>query len=248
VRRLNTAAKLQIVAEVVEGTFPDSQVETRRRLVAAADVRAFGARQTVIPQGDETRVGLVLEGHLGFRRTTIDGREVIPRVVSRGSIGPFLSMVNRPASAELLALSPSRVALWSGSEVRGLAADDPGFALDLLEHVMFAFEEIVERLDGLLYQNALRRVARVLDQHADIIFGDEAAVTRSYLPALIGTSREMTGRVLRQLESDGLVQRIGRDRLRLLDAAGLARAAAAPSRDSRARNKFLAAPGSPMQE
>ena len=89
-------------------------------------------------------------------------------------------------------------------------------------------------MDGLLYQNALRRVARVLDQHAEIIFGDEAVVTRAYLPALVGTSREMTGRVLRQLEADGVVERIGRQRLRLLDAWGLARTAAAAARPATA--------------
>jgi CRP-like cAMP-binding protein len=53
-------------------------------------------------------------------------------------------------------------------------------------------------------------------------------MTRAYLPALVGTSREMTGRVLRQLESDGIVRRVGRDRLRLLDADRLALAAAPP--------------------
>ena len=113
--------------------------------------------------------------------------------------------------------------------MQALAARDAGFAVDLLQHVMSAFEEVVDRMDGLLYQDALRRVARILDQHADIIFGEEAVVTRAYLPALVGTSREMTGRVLRRLESEGVVQRVGRDRLRLLDASGLARTAAGPS-------------------
>jgi len=82
-------------------------------------------------------------------------------------------------------------------------------------------------MDGLLYQNALRRVARVLDQHAAIVFGDEPVVPRTYIPALVGTSREMTGRVLRLLESDGVVERIGRDRLRLLDRDRLTSIAAA---------------------
>ena len=72
-------------------------------------------------------------------------------------------------------------------------------------------------------------------------------VTRSYLPALVGTSREMTGRVLRQLEAEGVVERIGRGRLRLLDAAELTRTAA-PSPDPGARNKFLVARDSAMQE
>jgi CRP-like cAMP-binding protein len=216
-------------AEVLRSAFPRSSPLTQRTLLAGADIQAFRPSQTVVDQGEESRIGLLLKGHLGFRRTTVDGREVMPRIVSRGDIGPFMPFAGRPSTAEGVALSPSCVAFWSGSDVQALASRDAGFAVDLLQHVMSAFEEVVDRMDGLLYQDALRRVARILDQHADIIFGEDAVVTRAYLPALVGTSREMTGRVLRRLESDGVVQRVGRDRLRLLDPSGLARTAAGPS-------------------
>jgi len=244
---LITPADLETVAEVLDETFPGARPETRRALISSAEVRTFRARQSVVAQGDDTHFGLVLEGHLGLRRTTVDGRELMPLIVSRGQLGPALPIAGRPSSVELLGLSPGRIALWSSHDVQALAAGDAGFALALLEHVLLAVEEVVERMDGLLYQNAQRRVARVLDQHAEIIFGDQAVVPRSYLPALVGTSREMTGRVLRELETEGVVERIGRGRLRLLDAARLAQTAA-PSRDTGARNKFLVAGGSPMQE
>lgn len=128
--------------------------------------------------------------------------------------------------------------------MHALAAADAGFAMDLLGQVLRAFEEIVDRLNGLHDQNAMRRVSCVLDQHAEVIFGEEAIVT------LVGTSREMTGRVLRQLESDGIVERIGKERPRLVDAAGLARVAASPptTRDGTARNMFLAPQARPVQE
>jgi hypothetical protein len=45
--------------------------------------------------------------------------------------------------------------------------------------------------------------------------------------------REMTGRVLRVLESGGIVARVGRYRFRLLDPAGLA--AAVEAREERRR-------------
>jgi CRP-like cAMP-binding protein len=244
---LITAADLQTVAEVLDETFPGAQPETRRALSSSAEVRTYRARQTVVAQGDDTHFGLVLEGHVGLRRTTIDGRELIPLIASRGQLGLALPIAGRPSSVELLGLSAGRIALWPGRAVHALAATDAGFALALLEHVLLNVEAVVDRMDGLLYQNAQRRVARILDQHAAIVFGDEAVVTRSHLPALVGTSREMTGRVLRQLEAEGVLERIGRGRLRLLDAARLARTAA-PSRDSGARNKFLAACGSAMQE
>ena len=216
------------LADVVAAAFPRALAETQRSLVATAEIEAFRPRQTVVPQGDESLVGLVLEGHVGFRRTTVDGREVIPMIASRGELGPFMPIAGRPFTTDLLGLSPGRIALWSGADVHALAARDSGFALDLLEHVLRAVEVIVERMDGLLYQNALRRVARILSQHADLLFDGAPGMTRAYLPALVGTSREMTGRVLRQLESDGVVRRVGRDRLRLLDADRLALAAAPP--------------------
>jgi len=216
-------------AETLRNAFPTSSGTTQRALLFRAEIRTFRGKQTVVDQGEDTRIGLILDGHIGFRRTTVDGREVMPRIGSRGDMAPFMPIAGRPSTTEGVALTPSCVAFWPAGDVLGLAAGDAGFAVDILQHVMIVFEEVVERMDGLLYQNARRRVARVLDQHSDILFGEEAVVTRAYLPALVGTSREMTGRVLRQLESEGVVQRIGRDRLRLLDATGLARTAAAPS-------------------
>jgi CRP-like cAMP-binding protein len=70
----------------------------------------------------------------------------------------------------------------------------------------------------------------VLDLHADLFFSEPPVLRRTHLPALVGTSREMTGRVMRALESRGVVARVGRDRLDLLDPAGLAAAARSRTR------------------
>ena len=236
------------LAEAVAAAFSACQATTRDALVRRAEILDFCAGDTVVAQGDESRIVLVLEGRIGYRRTTVDGREVIPRVASRGQLATMMPIAGRASVMEAMALSACRVAQWSGAELRSLADGDPGFALDLLEHVLLTFEAVVERLDGLLHQDAARRVARVLEQHADIIFGDTAPLARGFLPALVGTSREMTGRVLRQLESDGVLERVGRDRLRLLDPARLARTAEAPPAEADARNKFLAVRGRAMQE
>jgi DNA-binding GntR family transcriptional regulator len=46
-------------------------------------------------------------------------------------------------------------------------------------------------------------------------------VTRTSLSALVGTSKEMTRRVIGRLEAEGIVQRFGRTGLTLTDAARL---------------------------
>jgi CRP-like cAMP-binding protein len=246
--RTPEADDLQGLIAVLADAFPASASATRTTLQQRADVLSFRAGDTVVAQGDESGIVLVLEGMVGFRRTTIDGREVIPRVASRGQLAPMMPIAGRPAVAEAVALSSCRVARWTGSGLRALADEDAGFAVDLLDQVLLTYETIVEGLDGLLHQDASRRVARVLELHADALFGEAAPLTRAFLPALVGTSREMTGRVLRQLESDGVLARVGRDRLRLLDPARLARTATAASTSRGPRNKFLAARGRAMQE
>jgi CRP-like cAMP-binding protein len=223
-----TPAETGALPRVVAMAFPRSRPATSRSLVAQADVRSHPAGQTILGQGELTKTLLVIDGHVGFRRTTADGREVIPQIVTTGHLASLLPIAGRPAALESVALSPARVALWSNSELQGLAASDVGLALDLLGHVLLAFEAIVERMDGLMYQDAVRRVARVLGQHAEILFGEPPLLSRAYLPALVGTSYEMTARVLRRLESDGVIARSSRDGLRLLDPDRLARIAAAP--------------------
>jgi CRP-like cAMP-binding protein len=222
------SARATALRSLLVEVFPQSRPETRTALVNTASIQTFGTGQTMFRQGDATPVALVLDGHVAIRRTSPDGRQLIVRIVRRGKLGAFVPINARPSAADLVALTPTPVALWGGPWVRSLARSDPGLAVDLLDHVLITYEEVVGRLDSLIYQDATRRVARVLHLHADLFFADDPVLTRDYLPTLVGTSREMTGRVLRILEARALVARVGRDRLRLLDPAGLAEAAADP--------------------
>lgn len=207
---------------VLGEVFPRSKPATRAALTSVAAIRTFRPGEAILEQGDETSVALILDGHVALRRTTPEGRQLIVRIVDRGKLPAVLPLVARPSSADVVALTLTPVAMWRGDDVRSIAAADAGLAVDLAEHVLAAYEEVTLRLEGLLSQDALRRVARVLHQHADLFFADEPVLTRRHLPMMVGTSREMTGRVLRVLESRRIVVRVDRSQLRLLDRAGLA--------------------------
>ena len=212
--------------DLIGEQFPHSRLDTRQALARAASVRTFDAGHAIVQQGDDSSLALVLDGHVAVRRTTVEGRQLIMGIVTRGGLASMLPLATRPAGADAVALTPATAAVWHGVEVRSLATIDPGLAVDILDRVLIGLEGVVERIDGLVYHSALRRVARVLDDHADLFFAERPVLSRADLPAMIGTSREMTGRVLRLLEGRGIVSRVGRNRLRLLDAAGLAAAAA----------------------
>jgi CheY-like chemotaxis protein/CRP-like cAMP-binding protein len=237
------------VSEVIAHAFPESHAATLNALAESGRVISFPAGETILHQGDEGRLVLVLDGHLALRRTTIDGRQLIARIASRGEIGT-VPLASRASAADLLALSACQIVMWLPSKARAFAATDPGFAMAIIDHVLASTETIVERVDGLLYQDAITRVARVLYAHRDLFFGEPPVLTRAHLPALVGTSREMTSRVLRVLEARGMVARVGRDRLQIIDLERLEQAVVGPSgvRPRDVRNKFLAMPSSGRSE
>jgi CRP-like cAMP-binding protein len=223
------AARAPDLHDLLIQVFPQSRPETRTALLSTATIQVFATGQTMFRQGEPTPVALIMDGHVAVRRMSPEGRQLIVRLIDRGHVGTFFPLIARPSAADLVALTPTPVALWAGPWIRSLAKADSGFAVDLLDYVLTSYAEVVGRLDSLIYQDALRRVARILHLHADLFFADEPVLTRGYLPTLVGTSREMTGRVLRILEARSVVVRVGRNRLRLLDPAGLEAAAADPS-------------------
>jgi CRP-like cAMP-binding protein len=221
-----SAALRSLIGEVLPGTRPT----TRAFLAETARLRVVLAEETVFVQGEAIPLTLVVRGYGAFRRTTVDGRQLTMGIASPNDLFGFSSIASGRTPVDLVALTEFEVALWRSPEIRDLAATDPGFALAVIELMAGFLNTLTEKVDGFLHQDARRRVVRVLARHRELFFGNPAVLSRSHLPSLVGTSREMTGRVLRELEREGMLARVGRTGLRLLrpdrldaDAAPLAR-------------------------
>lgn len=167
-------------------------------------------------QGDPVPLTLIVEGHGAARRTTVGGKELVSGVAPPGVLFGWSGLAVVPSSVELVALTECRIGQWPGPEIRALATDDPGLALAAIDSMAWSLHQTVERIEGFLHQDARLRVLRVLAQYRMLFFEEPPVLTRAELPGLVGTSREMTGHVLRQLEREGTIARVGRAGLRLL--------------------------------
>ena len=197
-------------------TLPCSRPESAAALAASARLRRFGPDETIFRQGEEIQVVLLVRGHAVFQRTTVDGQQVTVGIALPGELFGVTSVSSPIASVEMVALNDVELASWSGEDVRRLAAADPGLALNIADRLATILNNLTHKVDGFLHQDARRRVVRILARHRDLFFSDPPVLSRSHLPGLVGTSREMTGRVLRELENEGTVARTGRTGLRLL--------------------------------
>jgi CRP-like cAMP-binding protein len=204
------------IRELLLRRLPGARSETIEALSASARLRSVHPDEAIYVQGEPVLLTLILQGLGTFRRTTVNGQHLSSGIGRAGDLFGFSSMASVASSVELVALSDCYVAQWPGAEIRALAGVDPGLAIDAVDAMATALHAMIERVEGFLHQDARRRVIRILARHRDLFFGDPAVLSRAHLPSLVGTSREMTGRVLRQLEREGAIERVGRTGLRLL--------------------------------
>jgi CRP-like cAMP-binding protein len=171
-----------------------------------------------------------MSGYTAFRRTTADGRHIVSAISRPGVFFGYSGIAGNPAAGELVAMTRATVGTWQPMLFRELLAGDPGLALSVIDAMSFYLVFITARIDNFIHQDARQRVLRVLAEHADLLVGEPPVLRRTMLPGLVGTSREMTGRVIRTLEAEGVIARIGRQGLRVLEPDALAAATAAAGR------------------
>jgi CRP-like cAMP-binding protein len=195
---------------------PGCRPETIERLVQTARHRTIKIGEQVYRQGDPAPLTMILEGYGAARRTTVTGREIVSGVSPPGVLFGWSGLAGVPSSIDLIALTDCRVSQWRGTEVRALVQGDPGLALAAIDSMGWSLNQTVERIEGFLHQDARLRVLRVLATYRHLFFEEPPVLTRAHLPGLVGTSREMTGHVVRQLEREGTIARVGRMGLILL--------------------------------
>jgi CRP-like cAMP-binding protein len=182
-----------------------------------------GPGEPIYRQGGPVPLNLILEGNAISRRTTADGQQIFSGVAQSGVLFGYSGIAG---STSIVALNDCLVAQWPGDEIRELVQGDPALSLVAIDTLAGSLHALMEQLEGFLHQDARRRVLRILARHRALFFGDPPVLTRAHLAGLVGTSPEMTRRVLRQLEREGAIAREGRSTLRLLKPELLETAAA----------------------
>jgi CRP-like cAMP-binding protein len=210
-----------VLAERLARLLPAVRPDTIARLAESARVLRFEPGDDIYEQGELVPLTLILEGYGVARRTTTDGQEIMSGVAPAGVVFGWSGIAGQHSSVGIVAVTSGTVAQWPGSEVRALADADSGLALAAIDSMGPSLHDTIERIEGFLHQNARRRVLRILARHRALFFCTPPVLNRTHLQGLVGTSREMTRRVLRQLEQEGTLERVGATGLRLLEPACL---------------------------
>lgn len=185
--------------------------------------RHYEAGQVIILEGDDCPgLYIVTAGRVRVYKASPAGKQQVLRIMA-----PFDSFNDvpvfdggpNPASAE--ALDDAQVAFLSKEDAERLLATRASFGPAMLRVFAMRLRHLTSLVEDLSFHSVRARLARALLQSAQ---AGVSELTQRELADMVGTTREVAGRDLRQMEDEGLI-RLTRGRTELLDAARLERVA-----------------------
>ena len=114
---------------------PGADAGTLRRLEVGARQQTFGSRDVLHARGIPLPPFVVLDGHVMDRRVAETGQVYGALIAGPGYLGGLRAISDRDGDAfyELVALTDGTWATWDPGFVRGLALEDGGLAVGLLD-------------------------------------------------------------------------------------------------------------------
>lgn len=176
--------------------------------------RKYPAKSTIIYAGDESdALYYVLNGSVTVVIEDDDGREMIMTYLNEGDffgeMGLFEDAPSR--SAWVKAKVDCEVAEISYAKFRQLAREDADILFTVSAQIAGRLRATTRKVGDLAFLDVTGRVASTLlslCKQPDAIThpkGMQIKITRQEIGRIVGCSREMVGRVLKNLEEQGLV-------------------------------------------
>jgi CRP/FNR family cyclic AMP-dependent transcriptional regulator len=191
---------------------------TLERFLARCHRRRYPAKASIIYQGDASDVlYYILSGSVAVLHEDEAGREIILAYLNPGDFFGEMGLFQEAGrSAWVRTRSPCDLAEMSYARFRQLTHEDPQILFLLASQMALRLRDTSHKVGDLAYLDVAGRIARALLDltsqpdamtHPD---GMQIRITRQELGRIVGCSREMVGRVLKEMELKGLLEAHGK--------------------------------------
>lgn len=189
------------------------------RFLTYCHKRRFPSKSVIIYADDEPdSLYYVIEGSVTVLMEDDDGHEIVLSYLNAGDFFGEMGLFNEEMhrSAWIRARSTCEVAEISYEKFREVAKDNPDILFALSAQMAVRLRRTSNMVSRLAFMDVAGRVARTLLDltkepdamtHPD---GMQIKITRQELGRIVGCSREMVGRVLKNLEAQSLITARGK--------------------------------------
>ncbi len=190
--------------------FSSLGVDELAAFVDRCRVRTMPRNVLVFCQGDPGEaLYVIVEGMVKVFLSTSGGREVVLALERRGGYFGELSMIDRmPRSASVMTLRRTRLLVISRSTFRECLAAHPDVAYRLITGLSARVRMLTENVGALATDDVRKRVEAALLRlaiHRDGVWRIPERPSHQVIADMVGASREMTGKVMRELVRAGRV-------------------------------------------
>ncbi len=193
--------------------------ETMQEFLGHCHRRRYSARQTIIREGDRCDVlYYIIKGSVSVLIEDEEGREMILAYLNPGDYFGELGLFDaeQRRSAWVRARSECELAEIGYAKFRRISEQFPDILFALASQMAVRLRDTSRKAGNLAFLDVTGRVAGALldlARQPDAIThpdGMQIRITRQELGRIVGCSREMVGRVLKDLEAQGLITARGK--------------------------------------
>ncbi|MBI5450989.1 MAG: cAMP-activated global transcriptional regulator CRP [Gammaproteobacteria bacterium] len=192
---------------------------TIERFIQHCHKRRYPTKTVIIHADDKPdALYFIIEGSVTVLKEDTEGHEIVLAYLNAGDffgeMGLFTDTQNR--SAWIRARSQCELAEISYPRFRELAKENPDILFELASQMAFRLRRTSNMVGRLAFMDVAGRIAGTLLDlckepdamtHPD---GMQIRITRQELGRIVGASREMVGRVLKNLEAQNLISAKGK--------------------------------------
>jgi CRP/FNR family cyclic AMP-dependent transcriptional regulator len=170
--------------------------------------RNYPKNSVIINEGEHTdSLYVILSGKVKIFLTDEQQREVIVAIQGAGDyFGELVLLDEAPRSASVMTMEPSTLLLFSKGAFEHYLGNHPKIAISLMRGLAQRLRATTENVKSLALMDVYGRIARTLLQLAkqeDDHFVIHEKLTHQDLANIVGASREMVSRIMKDLARGG---------------------------------------------
>ena len=186
---------------------PPLQPETLRAIAATGVTRAFPRNTVLINEGDVgDSLYIVLTGRVKVFASNEAGREFVIDFHGPGEYVGEMSLDGARRSASAITVEPTTCTVVNRSHFREFILAHPDFALHLIERLIHRVRVTTGNLKSLALSDVYGRLVRLLNALAQTADGKQVVpekLTQQDIADRVGASRDMIGKLMKDLVSGG---------------------------------------------
>ena len=175
-----------------------------RLLADVVNTRDYPKNTFILSAGDKAdSLYIILTGSVKVSIVDIDGKEVILSLLEQGDIFGEMALIDdHPRSADIVTRGPCELMMIRKDDFRKCLAESPALSMQIMLGLVQKLREADRKIESLALVNVYGRVAQALlefsEKKGDTLVIDDK-LTHQDIARMVGASREMVTRVMRDL-------------------------------------------------